>query len=615
MQRILLPLFFQCLVLALSAQHIEDNIPLLDSLLDRHKGMHFYQSPTLGRADSVWHRNEHIYLYFDTDSICRQFVRKGGYNAIPDEMDYLYFAVFTEMTVERRMVEIEKMKKIATKYNSKALLREVELQQIILLPDSTDEQFDHRLKCLRQLLQKTAQQKDTLLQIRIMEIILSSLRYNNRHFEALEEAVNNTKFLNSITDKQDVGQYYLYFFIGELFYTYAYYQQAVPLLKKALKPANYFFQRNNLCARNNLGLYYRREGNLELSNKYFRSMLSSPDQVKYRGEYDAIAICNLGKNYLLQKNYDKAERLLQKGLSVMIGFDPAFSTGIYINLGNCYTETGKLPQAKAMIDSAIKYIHIYDADNLYIELYPLMNKYYAAAGDAKTSMVYADSTVKKLVEYQKKYNVSTIFQIEKKLYEAEKEAKDKQLKVEKMKTEKYRNGLIAGLIILFLTLGFYLLYARLRKRKNRILYKRMMEENRIQAELSEVQRQLKLQQQDVSDKQSAEKTILQRLKDLMQAEQLFLEPKLDRKTIANRLLTNENYLANAIREGCKGQTFSDYINSFRLAHAYRLLQDNPQTSIKEISLDAGFSSYKYFHKLFRQEFGMSPSEFRGAKGE
>ena len=65
---------------ALSTQYLEDNPLRLDSLLKAHQNMHFYQSPTLGRSDSVWHKTQHLYLYFDTDSICRQFVRKGGYD-------------------------------------------------------------------------------------------------------------------------------------------------------------------------------------------------------------------------------------------------------------------------------------------------------------------------------------------------------------------------------------------------------------------------------------------------------------------------------------------------------------------------------------------------------
>ena len=601
-------LFCFLTVFGLSAQHIEDDLYYLDNLLKKHKNIHFYQSPTLGSADSVWHSSERFWLYFDTDSICRQFVRKGGYNAIPDEMDYLYFAVFSEMTLERKAAEIEKMEKIAKQYNSEALKREVELQKITLIADDSDEQFNYWLLSMRELQHKAEKRKDTLLQTRIRESILYELRGRNRAFEVLEEAVGITKMLENICDRHYVGYGYLCFFVGETFYIYGDYEQSIPFLKKILKPAQFFFDRSNLCARMTLGLYYRKKGDLDLSDEYFRSMLESSDMVKYRGEYDAIAMCELGKNCLLRKDYKKAEPLLQKGLSVMVNFEPVFSAGVYINLGNCYLETGKLPQAKAMIDSALKYVAVYQrnvvyqTDALMVSLYPLMSKYYATIGDIKTSKAYTDSTVNQYVEYQKKYNVSHIFQIEKKLYEIEKETKEKQLQVEKMKKERYRNILILGLLIIFITIWFYVLYIRLRRKKNRVLYKHIIEENRIREELSEAKQALLFQPQ--------ENVILQRLENLMQTEHLFTNPELSRKDLANRLLTNETYLINAIRERYNGQTFSDYINSLRLVFARQLLQNNSELSIKEVASDAGFSSYKYFHRLFREEFGMSPSDFK-----
>ena len=594
-------------VFGLSAQqvHVEDNLNFLDSLLAKHTDMHFYRSPTVGSADSVWHRGQ-FYLYFDTDSICRQFVRKGGYNAVPDEMDYLYFAVFTELTPERKAGEIEKMEVMAKKYNSDALMREVELQRASRLSGYADEQFAYWMECMRELQHKAEKRNDTLMQIRIREGILYELRGRNRTFEALEEAVGITKMLDNISGRHYAGYGNLCFFVGETFYIHGYNEQALLLLKKALPPANFFFQRANLCARMTLGLYYRKEGDLDLSDDYYRSMLESADEVKYRGEYDAIALCELGKNCLMRKDYQKAERLLRKGLSVMLNSEPVYSAGVCIDLGNCYLETGKLPQTKAMIDSALKYVAVYprnvtyQTDAITVSLYPLMSKYYAATGDVTASKAYTDSTVNQYVSYQKKYNISHIFQIEKKLYEAEKETKEQQLKVEKMEKERYRNILTAGLLIIILTIGFYVFYVRLRRRKNRALYKWIVTP---QAPLKES-----------SFDQHHPRYLCSKLETLMQSEQLFLNPELSRKELANRLYTNENYLVNAIRDYHNGQTFSDYVNSWRLKYACQLLQGNLEFSIKEVSGEVGFSSYKYFHQLFREEFGMSPSEFRRLAG-
>ncbi|MCL2098356.1 MAG: helix-turn-helix domain-containing protein [Bacteroidales bacterium] len=188
---------------------------------------------------------------------------------------------------------------------------------------------------------------------------------------------------------------------------------------------------------------------------------------------------------------------------------------------------------------------------------------------------------------------------------------------EKQRNRNYFFFALGGCFLLTLTLGIWIYYSRRIVRKNRILYKQIMEESRMQEALQEAKQALLLQS---SEKQAEENqngnvktqvnVILQRLGNLMQTEKLFTNPELSRKELANRLFTNEIYLINAIRDGYNGQIYSDYINSFRLKHAHLLLQSNPEFSIKEIAGKAGFSSYKYFHQLFRDKFGMSPSAFR-----
>jgi AraC-like DNA-binding protein len=372
-----------------------------------------------------------------------------------------------------------------------------------------------------------------------------------------------------------------------------------------------------LKALNNLGVFYRNAGNADLSDRYFRSMLESPDRVQNRGEYDAIAICNLAYNRYSRGEYGKAIRLLQKGLAVIAPFDPVFAAGAYITLGNCYLEEGNLPQAKAVMDTVRILVAAHNTRDA--GFYPFLSKYYALAGDAAKSAAYTDSTVMQHLAYQEQYNASHIFNVEKKLYDAEKKIGKEQLAAERMKNEKYRNLLIAILFIIFLSVVFLILHVRLRRRKNRLLYRRIMEESRMQAALSEARRLRTVQS---SEKQAVKQNgntaledILQRLETVMQNERLFTDSRLTRKTVAARLHTNDKYLVSAIHHGYGGKTFSEYINMLRLTHACGLLRHSPELSIKEVSSACGFYSYRYFHKLFRDEFGMSPSEFRQAAKE
>jgi len=603
-------LFFILCGAGLFAQHIEDDPCLLDSLLSRHSGMHFYQSQTVGNADSIWHRAEHFYLYFDTDSICRQFIRKGGYNAIPDEMDYLYFAVFTEMLPERRAVEIAKMEKVAAEYNDEALRREVEYQHVFGLPDDSDEQFEYRINCLRELQQKAEARKDTLMQIRIKEGIHSALRYRYRFPEAMDVAVDIIQMLDEITDEQFAGRRQLYYFIGELFYQYGYNEQAIPLMENALKDADYFFDRANLRARNTLGLYYRNEENMEMSDAYFRSMLESRDMVKYRGVYDAIAISNLGKNCLLRKDFKKAEILLQKALPVMLQFgDYPFSAGICMSLGECYLAERKISEAKTMIDSARLYIEISRVYDLNITLFPLLSNYYAAIGDMETSRAYTDSTARQDQLYRKLYNPSHILQAEKKLYDTEKQLKEKQIKTATLEKLMYRNLLYAFLLIVAIVVGFYVVYARMRTRKNRGLYRQIKEQDRIAEALAKAKTEGAPLPKD--EKEADKQDFILRLREQVLSDRYSANPEADIEKLVAALNTNRSYLYKTVKN-MTGQTVQDYINTVRLVEARRLL-DTSDELIEVVAWMSGFNSARTFYRIFRDRYNMTPTDYRKSK--
>ena len=616
-----------------SAQHIDDSPLRLDSLLSKHRDMHFFQSPTVGRADSVWHRNEKIYLYFDTDSIARQFVRNGGYKGALDEIEYLYFAVLTEMTPEQRLREVAKIEKVAKQYNSKALINEVELLRLGALPDSTDTLFDYKIAQYRELQQIAEMRGDTLIQVRTAEAVLQALYYRQRSFESLEQAAEVVKLLDRVSDKQYPARRYSYYFIGEIYYKHGYYEEAISLLKKAMRPVHYFFDRSNMQALNTLGIYYRSQNDLDSSDYYFRAMLESADEVKYRGEYDAIAICNLGKNQLLRGNYSKAEMLMNKGLPVMKGFDPTFSAGVYMNLGQCYFATGRLPQAKAAIDSAQRAIAAWPGTAQYAELYPLMSKYYAATGNVAAATAYTDSTVKYYKLYQDEYNMSHIFHVEKKLYEAEKQAAREELRAEHLRNGMYRRVLWIALtftgIVLALSASLFYNY-RKKREAHRALVERIQQWANVaygntplylppsataEPEVVDVDYETIPAEQPAEENcrepNEADRQLFEQLQQLIDVERLYNDSDITIEKIALRMKANRTYLSHAINR-CTGMNFAGYMNELRIREAVRIISadDTGELTIDAVAFDSGFSDRKNFHKVFKKITGISPSEFR-----
>jgi len=381
-------------------------------------------------------------------------------------------------------------------------------------------------------------------------------------------------------------------------------------MEKALKDADYFFDRANLRARNTLGLYYRNEENMELSDVYFRSMLESRDMVKYRGEYDAIAISNLGKNRLYRKDWKTAEMLLQKALPVMLDFgDYTFSAGIYMSLGECYLAESKLPQTKAMIDSARLYIEKSSAYDLNSTFYPLLSKYYAAIGDMEMSRACMDSTVRQNQLYRKQYNPSHLLQAEKKLYDAEKQLQEKQIESATLEKLMYRNLLFAFLLIVSIVAGFYVVYVRMRTRKNRGLYRQIKEQDRIAEALAQVKTQQATLPKD--EKEADKQDFIKRLGEQVLSDRYSANPEADIDKLVAALNTNRSYLYKTVKN-MTGQTVQDHVNTIRLDEARRLL-DTSGELIEAVAWMSGFNSARTFYRVFRDRYNMTPNDYRKSK--
>ena len=71
------------------------------------------------------------------------------------------------------------------------------------------------------------------------------------------------------------------------------------------------------------------------------------------------------------------------------------------------------------------------------------------------------------------------------------------------------------------------------------------------------------------------------------------------------------YLSKLFKEE-KNETYIAFVTNTRLEKARDLLQ-NPRSSIKEVSAAVGYNDQNYFSRLFRNQFGMTPTEFRDAR--
>ena len=70
---------------------------------------------------------------------------------------------------------------------------------------------------------------------------------------------------------------------------------------------------------------------------------------------------------------------------------------------------------------------------------------------------------------------------------------------------------------------------------------------------------------------------------------------------------------NKINEVLKtelGMTLTGYLKKLRLTEAARLLTDKAGATVAEIAYSVGYANSSYFNKLFKEEYGCAPRQFR-----
>lgn len=100
------------------------------------------------------------------------------------------------------------------------------------------------------------------------------------------------------------------------------------------------------------------------------------------------------------------------------------------------------------------------------------------------------------------------------------------------------------------------------------------------------------------------------MRDLVRSERLFLDQNLTRDKVALLSGMGRNRLAKVIRE-YSGTNFSGFVNLMRLEHSLALLEKNGST-VESVALDSGFGNVRTYQRLFKERFGMTPTEYREA---
>lgn len=108
-----------------------------------------------------------------------------------------------------------------------------------------------------------------------------------------------------------------------------------------------------------------------------------------------------------------------------------------------------------------------------------------------------------------------------------------------------------------------------------------------------------------------EDAVLGKLARLLETEKTYLETDLSLPKLAARLNTSPHHLSQLLNDRL-GQTFFDWLATYRIAEAQRLLSDSGTAHLKidEISERVGYNSPSAFHTAFKRITSQTPAQFR-----
>ena len=99
-----------------------------------------------------------------------------------------------------------------------------------------------------------------------------------------------------------------------------------------------------------------------------------------------------------------------------------------------------------------------------------------------------------------------------------------------------------------------------------------------------------------------------RLRQMIQYINQNYEENISLSEIAERLFTSASTLSRFFKKQT-GLYFNDYVNRVRLKAALENLIYSDK-NITKVAVDSGFSNLSVFNRLFKETYGMSPSDYR-----
>lgn len=109
--------------------------------------------------------------------------------------------------------------------------------------------------------------------------------------------------------------------------------------------------------------------------------------------------------------------------------------------------------------------------------------------------------------------------------------------------------------------------------------------------------------------EKADEQLWERICQLMDEQKPYLNSELKLQDFADMLRTNRTYIIDGIK-AASGQTFTQFVNTYRVEQAKQLLARYPDKKMSAVSVESGFATESSFFRIFKAATGITPNEWR-----
>ena len=161
--------------------------------------------------------------------------------------------------------------------------------------------------------------------------------------------------------------------------------------------------------------------------------------------------------------------------------------------------------------------------------------------------------------------------------------------------------MMAVVLVLLITMAFsvYILY---QKRK-------LAEKNAAMVKLIDEREEQNQQKASRMEDNGDEFALFAQMESRIRAERLYAEQGIQRDEIAEVLGMRRETINQLLNRFAGGISIPAYLNNIRLSEACKMLREQPEATVSSVADQVGLTP-RNLQRLFREQYGMSPSEYR-----